>query len=41
VTVKGMKITIQGTVTLDMKSAITTVTGDGMLTLKGGIMMIN
>jgi len=35
----GIKIT--GTATVDMKSPMTTVKGDGMLTLKGGMTFIN
>ncbi|GAB4273786.1 MAG: type VI secretion system spike protein VgrG1b [Methylomicrobium sp.] len=41
ITIKGLMITIQGSVKLDAKSPMTTVTGDGMLTLKGGVTMIN
>jgi type VI secretion system secreted protein VgrG len=41
VTVKGIMIKIEGTATVEAKSPMTTVNGDGMLTLKGGITMIN
>jgi len=41
ITIKGMMIKIQGDTTAEMKSPMTTVKGDGMLTLKGGITMIN
>jgi type VI secretion system secreted protein VgrG len=41
ITIKGMMVSIEGQATLDAKSPMTTVNGDGMLTLKGGITMIN
>ncbi|HEX4112750.1 MAG TPA: type VI secretion system tip protein TssI/VgrG [Stellaceae bacterium] len=41
ITIQAMTITIQGTMTVDMSAAMTTVDGDGMLTLTGGITMIN
>ncbi len=41
VTIKGMMVSIEGQATLEAKSPMTTVSGDGMLTLKGGITMIN
>jgi len=41
VTIKGLAVKIEGTTTAEMKSPMTTVKGDGMLTLKGGITMIN
>jgi type VI secretion system secreted protein VgrG len=41
ITIKGIIIKIEGTATADMKSPMTTVKGDGMLTLKGGMTMIN
>jgi type VI secretion system secreted protein VgrG len=41
VTVKGMMVSIQGQVQAELKSTMTTVKGDAMLTLKGGITMIN
>jgi type VI secretion system secreted protein VgrG len=41
VTIKGMMIKIQGNATVDVDAPMTTVKGDGMLTLKGGITFIN
>jgi type VI secretion system secreted protein VgrG len=41
ITIKGMMITIEGSAKLDAKSPLTTVNGDGTLTLKGGMTMIN
>jgi type VI secretion system secreted protein VgrG len=41
VTIKGMMITIEGQTKADLKSPLTTVSGDGMLTVKGGVIMIN
>ena len=41
VTIKGMQVKIEGTMSLDAKGMMTTVKGDAMLTLKGGIVMIN
>ncbi len=41
ITIKGLTIKIQGDTMAEMKSTMTTVKGDGMLTLKGGITMIN
>jgi type VI secretion system secreted protein VgrG len=41
ITIKGLMVNIQGTTTAEMKSPMTTVKGDGMLTLKGGLTMIN
>ena len=41
VTIKGLTITIEGQIQAEMKSPMTQVNGDGMLTLKGGITMIN
>ncbi len=41
ITIKGIMIKIEGSATAEMKSPMTTVKGDGMLTLKGGITMIN
>ncbi len=37
----GAALALEGTTTADMKSPTTTVKGDGMLTLKGGVVMIN
>lgn len=41
VTIKGMMIKIEGQITVDVKGLMTTVKGDAMLTLQGGIVMIN
>jgi type VI secretion system secreted protein VgrG len=41
VTIKGLMISIQGTVQLEAKAPMTTVNADALLTLKGGITMIN
>ncbi len=41
ITIKGITISVEGSATLDAKSPMTTVNGDGTLTLKGGITMIN
>lgn len=41
ITIKGITVKVQADVTLDAKSPMTTVGGDGILTLKGGITMIN
>jgi type VI secretion system secreted protein VgrG len=41
ITVKGIMVTVEGSAKLDAKSPLTTVKGDGVLTLKGGITMIN
>ncbi len=41
VTIKGMMIKIDGDVSVDVNSVLTTVKADAMLTLKGGITMIN
>ncbi|NOQ76614.1 MAG: type VI secretion system tip protein VgrG [Methylococcaceae bacterium] len=41
ITIKGIAISIEGSATAEMKSPMTTVKGDGMLTLKGGMTMIN
>jgi type VI secretion system secreted protein VgrG len=41
VTIKGLMVSIEGQAMLEAKSPMTTVKGDGMLTLKGGITMIN
>lgn len=40
VTIKGMMVKIEGTVQAELKSLMTTVNGDAMLTAKGGIIMI-
>ncbi len=41
VTIKGMMIKIEGTMMVEAKAPMTTVKGDAMLVLKGGITMIN
>ncbi len=41
VTIKSTMINVQATAKMDAKSPLTTVSGDAMLTLKGGVTMIN
>jgi len=41
VTVKGMMISITGQIQTEVKAVMTSVSGDAILTLKGGITMIN
>jgi len=41
VTIKGMTISIEGQMKTDVKGLMTTVSGDAMLTVKGGVVMIN
>jgi type VI secretion system secreted protein VgrG len=41
VTIKGMMLSAEAQVKLDAKGLMTTVNGDAMLTLKGGVTMIN
>ena len=41
IAIKGMVVSVEGQATAEMKSPMTTVSGDGMLTLKGGVVMIN
>jgi len=41
VTIKGGMIKIEGTIMLEAKAPMSTVKGDAMLTLKGGLTMIN
>lgn len=41
ITIKGVKVDVQATTTLDAKGLKTSVTADTMLTLKGAITMIN
>ena len=41
ITIKGLTVKIQGETMAEVKAAMTTVKGDGMLTLKGGLTMIN
>ena len=41
ITIKGVVVSIEGKATLEAKSPLSTVKGDGLLTLKGGVTMIN
>ncbi len=41
ITIKGLMVTVQGDVKAEVKSPMTDVKGDAMLTIKGGITMIN
>lgn len=41
ITIKSVEIAIEGQAKLNAKSPLTEVAGDGMLTLKGGIIKIN
>jgi type VI secretion system secreted protein VgrG len=41
ITIKGLQISIQGTIQLEAKAAMTTVSADGILTVKGALTMIN
>lgn len=41
ITLQGVQLKIQGNATVDIKAAMTSVGGDGMLKLKGGLTMIN
>jgi type VI secretion system secreted protein VgrG len=41
ITIKGLMLTLKGTAMAELGAPMTTVKGDGMLTLKGGITMIN
>ena len=41
VTINGTMVKVAGQAMTDIKAPMTTMTGDGMLTLKGGIMMLN
>ncbi|MEO9575331.1 MAG: type VI secretion system tip protein TssI/VgrG [Tateyamaria sp.] len=41
ITIKGMMVKVQANAMAEVKSPMTTVKGDGMLTLKGGVTMIN
>jgi type VI secretion system secreted protein VgrG len=41
VTIKGMMVSVAGTVSTEVKGLMTKVGGDVMLTLKGAITMIN
>ncbi|MDD2761263.1 MAG: type VI secretion system tip protein TssI/VgrG [Methylomonas sp.] len=41
ITIKGIMVSVEGQAKADVKSPMTTVNGDGMLTLKGALTMIN
>ncbi len=41
VTINGMMVKVTGQTMTDIKAPMTNISGDGMLTLKGGIMMLN
>jgi len=41
VTIKGMKVKLDGQIQTEVKGMMTQVKGDAMLTVKGGITMIN
>ncbi len=41
ITISGTMVTMEGTATVDVGAPSTTVSGDGMLTLQGGVVMIN
>ncbi len=41
ITIKGIMITVEGTAKADLKSPMTSVQGDGMLKVAGGVLMIN
>jgi type VI secretion system secreted protein VgrG len=41
ITIKGTMVSIEGMAKTDIKAPMTTVNGDGMLTLKGGLLQIN
>jgi len=41
ITIKGIMVNVEGSAMLEAKSPLTTVKGDGVLTLKGGVTMIN
>ena len=41
VTIKGMMVSIQGQMQVEMKGAMASVNADGILTLKGSMTMIN
>ena len=40
-TIQGLTVKIQGTIEVQMKSMMTQINGDVMLTAKGGIVMVN
>ena len=39
--ISGIMVTVKGTATAEMSSPATTVSGSAMLTLEGGVVMIN
>ena len=41
VTVKGIMVSVEGSAQAEVKAPMATVSGDGMLTIKGGVVMIN
>jgi type VI secretion system secreted protein VgrG len=41
ITIKGLMISIEGTIQLEAKAAMTTVSADGIMTVKGALTMIN
>ncbi|MCC7429182.1 MAG: type VI secretion system tip protein VgrG [Alphaproteobacteria bacterium] len=41
VTIKGMMVKVEGTIMVDVKALMTSVKGDAMTTIKGGIVLIN
>jgi type VI secretion system secreted protein VgrG len=41
VTIKALQISVQGTAKVEVKGPMAQVSGDGMLTLKGGVMQLN
>jgi type VI secretion system secreted protein VgrG len=41
ITIKGLQISIEGTIQLEAKAAMTTVSADGIMTVKGAMTMIN
>jgi type VI secretion system secreted protein VgrG len=41
ITIKGMQVKIEGTIQAEVKGTLATVKADGLLTLKGGMTMIN
>lgn len=41
ITVKGIQVKVEGSAQAEVKSPMTTVKGDGMMTVKGGVVMIN
>jgi type VI secretion system secreted protein VgrG len=41
VTIKGLKVSVEGSVMTEVKAPLTTVKADGIMTVKGAITMIN